>query len=194
MAQEHEREFWLRRLEATGRAQARYLWLVLLAGLFYAALYARSPSGQMIKVPVVDFELDTLTVLASGGPIIAFLVLVVMGAIRAWTHALEQIRGRPARDAEQLDTYPNAIDLAVYTTEHSPRLIRELTYFAYPLFLTAALIESTSLARWVWRTQSVPGRGWFISFQLLTWLPAALLVIGMWIRRFKQIGTRGSAA
>src|SRR5437867_11454175 len=113
MAQEHEREFWLRRLEATGRAQARYLWLVLLAGLFYAALYARSPSWQIIKVPVDDLELDTLTVLASGGPIIAFLVLVVMGAVRAWPHALEQIRGRPASDAEQVDTHPTAPDHGV---------------------------------------------------------------------------------
>jgi hypothetical protein len=50
MAQDEERGFWLRRLEATGRAQARYLWLLLLTGLFFAALRtACSGSGFLDK-------------------------------------------------------------------------------------------------------------------------------------------------
>src|SRR2546421_9898867 len=118
MTSETERQHWVRRLEATGRAQARYLWLVLVVGLFYAALRIRGAPLEPISVPVVGLKLDAATVLASGGPILAFLVLAVMGAIRAWTHALEQYRGAvPAKDAEQLDTHPNALDLAMYTTD-----------------------------------------------------------------------------
>jgi hypothetical protein len=195
MTQDHEREFWIRRLEAVGKAQARYLWLLLIAALFYAALYARNPTSSIITVPVVDLHLDTLTVEASGGPIIAFLVLVIMGAIRAWTHALEQIRGgKPARDAEQLDTSPNAIDLAVYTTESSPSIIKKVIYFSYPLFLAAGLTESGILAIWLWQTQSVPGRAVFLAFQLVTWIPAAILVVAMVVARVKQLPSRGSAA
>ena len=195
MSQDHEREFWIRRLEAVGKAQARYLWLLLIAALFYAALYARNPSSDTITVPVVDLHLDTLTVEASGGPILAFLVLVIIGAIRAWTHALEQIRrAKPAKDGEQLDTSPNAIDLAVYTTDSSPSIIKKITYFAYPLFLLAGLTESAILAIWLWQTRSVPARALFLVFQLVTWIPAVVLVMAMVVARVRQLPSRGSAA
>jgi hypothetical protein len=195
MPEDREREFWIRRLEAIGKAQARYLWLLLIAALFYAALYARSSASATITVPVVQLELDTLTVLASGGPIIAFLVLVIIGAIRAWTHALEQVRGtRPAKDSEQLDTHPNAIDLAIYTTDRSPSTIKQVTYFAYPLLLLAGLAESAILAWWLWRTPSVGARPVFLILQLVTWVPAAVLVIGMVVTRIGQLPSRGSAA
>jgi hypothetical protein len=195
MPSDHERDFWLRRLEALGRAQARYLWFLLIAALFYAALYARNSASTTITVPIVELDLGTLTVEASGGPIIAFLVLVIIGAIRAWTHALEQIRGsRPAKDAEQLDTHPNAIDLAIYTTDSSPAIIRKAVYFAYPLLLLAGLAESALLAWWLWRTPSVPARTVFLILQLVTWIPAAFLVVAMVVTRTRQLPSRGSAA
>jgi hypothetical protein len=195
MLPDQERDFWLRRLEALGHAQARYLWLLLIAGVFYAALYARGSGSATIRVPIVDLDLDALTVQASGGPIIAFLVLVIIGAIRAWTHALEQFRGtKPARRAEQLDTHPNAIDLAIYTTDSSPALLRKALYFAYPVFLLGGLAESAVLGWSLWRTPSVPGRAGFLAFQLLTWIPAAYLVVAMVVTRIGQLPKRGSAA
>ena len=195
MTQAQEREFWIRRLEAVGRAQARYLWFLLIAALFYAALYARNSPSSSITVPVVDLDLDTLTVQASGGPILAFLVLVIVGAIRAWTHALEQIRdAKPAKDAEQLDTQPNAIDLAIYTTDDSPSFVRKVVYFAYPVFLFGGLAESAFLAYWLWRTPSGPAKTVFLILQLVTWIPAAYLVIAMVVTRVKQLPSRGSAA
>jgi hypothetical protein len=188
MTHDQEREFWIRRVEATGRAQSRYLWILLVTGLFYAALQSRGTPVQTITVPIVELQLDTLSVLSSGGPIIAFLILVVIGAIRAWSHALEQVRGtKPAEGVEQLDTHPNAIDLAIYTTANSPSFLRNLLYFAYPLFLLAALIESGLLGWWVMHTPMVPGRALVIAAQALTWLPAAWLVLSMWVGRFKRV-------
>ena len=163
MTQGEERGFWLRRIEATGKAQARYLWLLLLVGLFFAALRVRVPPAQQITVPVVDLDLDACTVLAAGGPIIAFLILAVMGAIRAWTQALQQVRGTsPPLNAEPLDTYPNAIDLALYTTDRSPRWLRNLLYFAEPIYLTAAVVEAAWLGWWAWRTPTLTGRPIFL--------------------------------
>jgi hypothetical protein len=188
-----EQAFWIRRLEAVSKAESRYLWLLLIAGLFYAALHARNVHVP-IKVPIVDLELDSLTVLASGGPTIAFLVLVMMGAVRAWSRALQQIRGSSSsKDAEQLDMHPNAIDLAVYTTQSSPAFIRKVLYFAYPVILSGALIESLVFANWLWRTPSVSGRAFFLTAQVLIWIPAAILVLGMWVSRIKHVGTARAA-
>ncbi len=194
MPLDEERSFWLRRLEATGKAQARYLWLLLLTGLFFGALRVRASTSQPITVPLVDLELDATTVLAAGAPIIAFLVLAVMGAIRAWTRALEQIRGQSLRDAEPLDIYPNALDLAIYTTEKSPVLLRDALYFAYPLYLTVALAESAWLERWLLGAAGVPGRTFFLAAGCLCWLGAATLVLIMWVARVKKIATRKKSA
>jgi|GEM_PF-1779178 len=192
---EDEQQHWLRRLEATGRAQARYLWLVLVVGLFYAALRVRGTDPEQITVPIVSLKLDAATVLASGGPIVAFLVLVIMGAIRAWTHALEQYRGTsPANDAEQLDTHPNALDLAMYTTDKSPAVMRHLLSFVYPLFLTAALVESVWLGWWLWSDPVVPGREYFLVAWVVSWIPAAVLVLSnMWWKRIRQVFDRKQA-
>ena len=187
-APDPERDHWLRRIDATGSAQARYLWLLLVLGLFFAALAVRGSTDQNITVPVVDLELNASLVLAAGAPVLAFLVLAAMGAIRAWTHALEQFRGaKPGTDAEQLDTSPNALDLAMYTTEDSPRPVRILLSFVYPTYLSAVLVESAWLWAWVWRTSDVAGRSAFLISGAVAWLPATLLVLAMWLKRIKQI-------
>jgi hypothetical protein len=84
--------------------------------------------------------------------------------------------------------------LAIYTTDQSPSWIRKVTYCAYPAFLIAALAESVVFGCWLWRTPTVPGRIMFLTAELLTWLPAAVLVIGMVVQRIKQLPERNSAA
>ena len=192
LSAEPEREHWLRRLDATGKVQARYLWLTLIAGLFFAALRLGAADSQTITVPVVDVEIDALSVQASGGPILAFLVLATLGAIRAWTHALEQFRGAsPAEDAEQLDISPNALDLAIYTTDKSPSIVRRILYFIYPTYLVAALVESGWLLVWTCTAPVVPARYGFMAAGAITWVPATILVLAMVMRRVRQVGDLG---
>ncbi len=195
MTQDEERGFWLRRVEATGRAQARYLWLLLVTGLFFAALHTRAQNSEQITVHLIDLELNARTVLAAGAPIMAFLILAVMGAIRAWTRALHKIRGTSwPLDAEPLDTYPNALDLAVYTTDQTPGTLRNLLYFAYPLYLTGGLIEAAWLGLWVYWAPALSGRPIFLGAFAVTWVPATILVLGMWWARLNKLRDRKSAA
>ncbi len=194
MQPDEEKQFWIRRLEATGKAQARYLWFLLIAQIFYLALHSRGTGHQEISVPIVDLKLDGVAVLASGAPIIAFLVLAVVGAIRAWTHAVEQVAGKsPVRDAEHLDAHPNAIDLAMYTTKESPAIVRGLLYFVYPSFLTVALVEAAWLGAWLWSDRVVPSRALLLPALVVTGLPATFLVLAMWVKRVKQLW-KGSRA
>jgi|SRR5215831_16534130 len=186
---------WIARAEATGRAQARYLWLILIAGLFFAALRSRATPSTPINVPIVDLQLDAATVLASGGPILAFLILAAIGAIRAWTHAIDQIRAAHAEiPVEALDSHPNAIDLAVYTTDHSPKLLRDVLYFAYPLFLLGALLEAGWLILAGWHLLPNGTRRLFVGVVVVTWFPAAVLVLYMWGKRIERTFSKRGAA
>src|SRR5687768_296675 len=107
-----EQQHWLNRGEALGKAYGRYLWLLLVLGLFFAALRTQPASPDPMSVPAVDLKLNPTTVLAWSGSILSLLVLAAIGAVRAWSTALEKYLGRkPTKDdAERLDMYPNALD------------------------------------------------------------------------------------
>ena len=172
---------WVGRLQAAGRAQARYLWILLIAGLFYAALFVRftNPPTPVppLRVPFINLELSAPTLIASGPAIIAFLVVVVMGAIRAYSHAQDKLDiTNVAGAAEPLDVHPNALDFAAYTTERTPKWLATILYFVYPTYLAAALLE----AAWLWVNlagqsgDSIPGRTGFLTVAVPIW------IAGLW--------------
>jgi len=189
MDTDKRREQLIKRLEATGQAQSRYLWSTLIACLFFLALQSSPPNAEaQIAVPVVDLKLDTKVVLASGGTIIAFLVLITFGAIRAWSTALRQCAGETwQEDAERLDTHPNPLDLAIYTTSESA-----IVRFVYPLYLTIPLVEAARLQWWLWHN-TAPARVFFLVSWLIVWLRATLLIGGMWLERVKALRSQRRA-
>jgi len=188
-------QYWLARLQALGRVQARYLWILATTGLFYAALRSEfaspRPDTPTLRLPIVELELGADVVFAAGATILAFLVLVIMGALRAWGYARSKLGLGAGADwqTEAVDTYPNAIDLAFYTTPMSPKPFATLAYFAYPLFLSAALVE----AAWLWLDLYRSGHGllfsrrFFLVSGLILWVGAACQVATMWFKRFSNL-------
>ena len=186
-----ELDLWIRRLQATGKAQSRYLWLTLIVGLFYLAIRLRDPAAASIKVPLFDFEFPARFVLASGGPVMAFLALASLGAIWAARVALGRIKDiSPAIDGESLDEYPNVIDLAAYSMPRTPEILRHfLTVVSYPVFLALALVESA------WLTYSVtsacilrpPWQSIFLIFTTGIWLRAVYFLVRMWFNRIRKL-------
>jgi len=143
MTDHNEASHWLRRFDAMGRAQSRYLWILLFIGIFYLALQHACPDPQDVRVPFVDLKLDARIILASGGAVIAFLLLATFGALRAWRRAVDQYYElTKTTDSERLDIHPNALDLAFYPTTKSPQWIRRITWQMYPLFLSALSAEA----------------------------------------------------
>ncbi len=180
---------WIARLNAVGGTQARYLWVLFILGIFYAALATGiSVPSTTQEVPLVGLRLGTAWVLATAGPVLAFIVLVLTGSLRAWTNAANQLKLKQGDYlAERLDTQPNAVDLAVYTTKESPRFLAVLGYFAYPVVLSAALFE----AAWI----TITHRGsstlslTFFFASAVVWIPAAAQVLLIWWRRLRYCPT-----
>ena len=177
---------WLRRLDATGRAQDRYLWIILLTGLFYFALRFSNAGAQAVSVPLISLTLDATAVLAAGGTVLAFEVLSAIGALMAWTNALRSYAPKSWRDdAERLDTHPNALDLAIYAMPGGSASVRTLRTFVYPAYLGIALVESAWLQCWLWRS-AAPARCVFLLLGFVVWLRATWLLLGIVQERFDR--------
>lgn len=179
-----DKSAWISRRQALGAAQATYLWVLFVSCLFYAAVRPAPGGGtaSLIKAPILELEVSTNVVALSGPAVIAFLVLVFMGALRAsWAAVCEA--GIRDFKGEAFDLHPNALDLAFYTTPTSPRILRVLTYFKYPAFLTGALLE----ALWLWRGLPQPRIHPAVIIAAVLWLAAAWQVGDMWVRRVKKV-------
>jgi hypothetical protein len=172
---------WLDRMHSLGAAQARYLWLLLVACLFYLALQLQPIPTATVTVPIVELQLSRNAVAAAGPAVISFLVLAMMGALAGQRRAYLQTvaSARPPTnelDGERLDTHPNAIDLAFYTDrQQTPRLFRTLAHFKYPAALTLALAEVVWLAWSVSHTWP-----WIVIASALVFGAAAVRVARMW--------------
>jgi hypothetical protein len=178
---------WLSRLQTVGKAQGRYLWILLVVMIFYAALHARVASEtdvKPMKVPVVDLELSSGFVLAFGPALISFLVLIVLGTARAYRWARQKLSlgGSGDWSGEEFDTSPNAIDLAFYTTPRTletvvGKAIVTVVHFVYPTFLAGALGEAAWLAKSL-VGDCAPGGLVAVAVAALLWIPAAYHLLG----------------
>lgn len=170
---------WLTRMEAVGKAQGRYLWILLVAMVFYAALQSgigSSPSDPLLKVPFVELPLSGAVVLASGTTVLSLLVLAIVGSMRALKRARDALV--LSGGAEEFDTHPNLIDLAFYMTPGSPRLIIvDMAYFVYVGFLLLGLGEAAWL--WLHTVEAAKSQPWWYLFAAVGavfWIPALCLV------------------
>jgi len=87
-----KRNAWTARLGVVGRAQARYLWLLLVTGLFYLAVHSRIAlgepgTGDELVIPLVNLTLSAVPVWASGPAVLSTLLLALHGTLRAYKTA-----------------------------------------------------------------------------------------------------------
>lgn len=186
---------WAGRLEAVGRAQERYLWFLLFAGVFYAALGARVDEAGAMPLPFVGIELASAIVWATGPAVISFIVLVIHGTLRAAKTAemkLEKVdRAIPF---EAYDKAPNAIDLAVYTSEGVPAWLQQVLFLSYPFYLGVFVLEAGLLLGAYW-TGRPPGVWWLVGAVASTALWGAATVTTLWLfwARLKRVFRRPEA-
>ena len=94
--------------------------------------------------------------------------------------------GRGDWSGEKLDTSPNALDLAFYTTRQSPKLIATLTHFSYVAFLALGLYEAAWLAKRLWDAEA-PTWWLFVVLGAALWLPAVGFVGYEFVLRARDV-------
>jgi len=153
---------WEKRLDAVGAAQGRYLWILLVAGIFYLSLGLGNspldlPVTETVPTPVLGLELSPTAVWASGPAVLSLLILVVIGSIRATGVARRSLGLQGlGRDAEAFDAAPNAIDLAAYSTEKTPPKVQWLLGLSYPGYLTIFLLQAAYYVVLLWQLAPEP--------------------------------------
>jgi uncharacterized membrane protein (DUF485 family) len=181
---------WLERLQVMGKVQSRYLWILLITMIFYGALQERVyVDTDPLKMPIVDVEISGSFVLGFGPALISFFVLAITGTMRATRTARAQLNlGRGDWSGEELDTSPNALDLAFYTTRESPKPTAVVTHFSYVAFLALGLYEAAWLAK---RLADAEAPTWslFVVLGAVLWLPAVGFVGYEFLRRVRDVPT-----
>lgn len=145
MIDNNSQKEWRERFRSVAKAQGRYLWLLLIAGVFYLALDTtisqQSPPSQQ-KLPLIGIEVDSKVVWASGSLVLGFIALAALGTFPALTYAYSKANpDGKEQPFESLDTEPTAIDFIVYVQPNSSPWTR-LVLVTYPLFITLVVAES----------------------------------------------------
>lgn len=178
---------WKGRLAAVSSAQAKYLWALVLLGIFYFAVQrsvgtASTTESAQITVPILDIPLPAFAIASSGASVLFFLLLVVLGTMRAYksAEAAATTNGTPS---EAIDSAPNPLDLAVYTTAASPEWIKTALGLTYPMFLSIFAVEATWLLVWLFTYSDYSLGTWaFRVLGVVTGLPAIILLLRLWNR------------
>lgn len=191
MDEHTQREEWRERFRAVAKAQGRYLWILLITGIFYLALdttisqQAESPSQNL---PLIGIEVDSKIVWASGSLVLSLIILAALGTFPAVTHASSKVNPDDNGSAfERIDTEPTAIDLIVYTKPGASRLAR-LSLVTYPLFISLGVIESS----WLWirlvRSQPFSNLRWiFLVLGGAVTIACLPRLIGLWKSKINSI-------
>ena len=148
-------EYWRERLVAVGRAQGRYVFLLALAGLFFAALTTRlfgssADNSELITLPIIQIEIDAYIVWASGPAVLGVLLMAVYGSMNAFGVADRGLREVLGADTsgwihESFDSTFNLLDAVFYAKPDTKPWIKRLALFGYPVILTIFYLEAAGL-------------------------------------------------
>jgi limonene-1,2-epoxide hydrolase len=193
---ENHRDEWKERFQTVGRAQVRYLYVLMIVAAFYWALHVQvmstpsaSPTEQ--ELPLVGVKVNRAVVWGTAPTILGLIVLATLGTFHALTRASEKL-GTVAQgdDAfERLDTAPTAIDFIIYT--ESRWWLSRLGLFSYPIALSVVWVE----AIWVWLSVyrgsvTFPGRGVFLILGAAVLILCLPLLFGLWASKGKSVFIR----
>jgi hypothetical protein len=197
-----DQKHWERRLASVGRGQSRYLWALLVLGVFFLSLVIPS-DGASYEIPGIGIALNPLYLLGIAPSVLCILIIVVIGSLRAYGAAKRELdlgphSNRPptadeVKRSEAYDEIPNALDLAVFTRKRFERSPAALLLLNYPAYLTLFLVEAGIL--WIRFILSTDG---FPKWQILAWcglnslslgfgLAATALIAFLWFRRIELI-------
>lgn len=137
---------WASRFQAVARAQARYLYLLLVLCIFFWALRGRllfaGEAGE-ITLPIVNVPVSGYVPLVLAPAVLALVLLAVLGTFPASREAYSRL-AETEKGLEAYNSVPTAIDFVVYSRSNGA--LSRLSLLSYPAALTLAYVE----AAWLW--------------------------------------------
>ena len=153
--QQHLRIQWLyARFQAVGRAQGRYLLLMVLAAGF--AVGAQMSPGNQLDVPLIGLEVPRQLAAAATVTVLSLLALAVFGTgealDRTYKTLAEEWKGDSPGDPDWgiVDATPHLIDFLGYSTRVREKRIPGLTMIGFMIFYPTPIVGSLGLAYLVW--------------------------------------------
>lgn len=203
---------WDKRYSAIRKVQGRYLFLLLLFGLFFLVLQIQSKSNifldsdNLLTMPVFGLTIEPKFVTIIGPTVLFLLLLSILGSIDAAERALKAINVDDPKLREAYDDHPNIINLALDWGSIRSRLVpkwlrwnpwvkflRFLTIISLPAWLTLFYVEANLLlyGLFKYRTENTIDI-FFVIIGVLFSLSSAYRLIELYILRlieFKNIET-----
>ena len=175
---------WLKRANIVGRAQERYLWFLLIAGVFFVALdQPISGAAHSVSLPVLNLPLRPDIVWAVGPLVLGFLLVAAMGSLRAYRTVEDTLKAEGVKFSEAFDSAPNALDFAFYTTADSPLVLRKVFLFVYPTYFAVFVLEAAILLyRQVRPLPTAPAHPVLWGFGVMMVIWGAVRVVRHWLR------------
>ena len=172
---------WEKRYSAIRKIQKRYLFLLLVFGLFFLAIEIQSniigstSSGLHLKIPVIGLEIEATLVRIMGPVVIFLLLLSILGSIDAANRALDAINIQDELAKEAYDDQPNLINLALDWGSTQSRLVpnwlrwspwvkflKSITVLSLPIWLSLFYIEAIYLLFRIGKVKFVEGADKFL--------------------------------
>lgn len=146
-------EWYHRRFQAVGRAQARYLLLLLLVSAYTVGL--RLTSGEAVSVAVLGLpDIPKAIVNAAATLVLGVLLLALFGTFQAAREAFTELAARLKHDDvtevawHQVDEHPNVADFlgyATYVDGKPQKWARPAALVLYPLPVLAVVAWTVTL-------------------------------------------------
>lgn len=187
MCENTEQQEWRERFRAVAKAQRRYLWILLVVGIFYLALdenISHQNESSRQSLPLIGIEVDSKVVWASGSLVLSLIALATLGTFPAVTNASSKVNPDGNGLAfERLDTEPTAIDFMVYTKPGASRWTR-IKLVTYPSFISLGIGESIWLLIRLARSEPFPNfRCLFLLLGSAATMFCLLRLISLWISK-----------
>lgn len=186
--QESYREEWKQRLQAVGRAQSRYLYLLLIAGIFFWALHVQVVAKNTTEIadqqlPLIGVTVNRVVVWATAPMVLGLILLATIGTFSGVTRCKNKLRiaDKDGQGFEQLDTNPNVIDFIAWHTGRLGSLL-------YPIFLWTIYFESCWIWICLWKTElSLPGRKYLMTLGIITLVWGLPLLVRLTFLKIKSM-------
>ena len=180
---------WVSRLDSVGRAQSRYLYVLLIFGLLFGLLEYEFLTKtdfliEPLKGPIINIPIRPSTILLFAPLVLAILEMGILGTMRAWNTARGEVRNIlskniSSKSAVAYDNFPNLIDFVFYkTSKTKSRVLIFIIWVSYPLILTLFAIEGLWMSRHLLDFNIV--NCFLIFISIFVWIAVILGLLKIW--------------